>query len=110
MLTKRIQSFLLGLAPALNDITLFTLDKDDGMRCGVTRGRGSSLINTKESKLRIHAMDGAMEIPTLLMEDISFSLDPGIPQYILSLKGVKAIALSKIATKEILSALKSHLF
>ena len=68
------------------------------------------MINTKESKLRIHAMDGAMEIPTLLMEAISSSPDPGIPQYILSLKGVKAIALSRIATKEILSALKTHLF
>ena len=55
-------------------------------------------------------MDGAMEIPTLLMEDISSSPDLGIPQYILSLKGVKAIALSRIATKETLSALKSHLF
>ena len=36
---------------------------------------------------------GAIEIPTLLMEDISFWLDPGIPQYILSLKGVKTFAL-----------------
>ena len=93
MLTKRIQSFLLGLAPALNDITLFAPDKDDGMRCRVSWGRRSSLINTKESKLRIHAMDGAIEIPTLLMEDISFWPDPGIPQYILSLKGVKTFAL-----------------
>ena len=50
--------------------------------------------------LCLHAEDGAMEkprlnlVPTLQMEDISFSPASDIPQDILSLKGIKTFACS----------------
>ena len=64
MLAKRIQRFLLGLDPALSMISRFLL-RTKIMECDARAGRGSALINAKETSMCLHAEDRAMEKPKL---------------------------------------------